>query len=120
MRMYSPGLRCDTPTFGTLLKHWRQARRMSQLDVALEAEVSSRHLSFVETGRAQPSRDMVLLLARALDVPPRARNDLLTAAGFAPLYRETPLDGPAMAQVRRALDFMLRQQEPYPALALDR
>ncbi len=118
--MYSPGLRCDMPTFGTLLKHWRQARRMSQLDVALEAEISSRHLSFVETGRSQPSRDMVLLLARVLEVPLRSRNELLTAAGYAPIYRETALDAPEMAQVRRALDFMLRQQEPYPAMVLDR
>jgi len=93
---------------------------MSQLDLSLEAEISARHLSFVETGRAHPSRDMVLLLARVLDVPPRARNELLTAAGFAPMYRERPLDAPDLSQVRRALDFMLRQQEPYPALVLDR
>jgi transcriptional regulator with XRE-family HTH domain len=118
--MYPPGWRCDTPTFGTLLKHWRQARRMSQLDVALEAEISSRHLSFVETGRSQPSRDMVLLLAQVLEVPLRSRNELLTAAGYAPIYRETVLNAPEMAQVRRALDFMLRQQEPYPAMVLDR
>jgi transcriptional regulator with XRE-family HTH domain len=93
---------------------------MSQLGLALEAEISTRHLSFLETGRAQPSRDMLLLLARALDLPLRGRNELLTAAGYAPLYRETPLDAPHMAQVRRGLDFMLRQQEPYPALVLDR
>jgi hypothetical protein len=85
----------------------------------MEAEVSSRHLSFVETGRAQPSREMVLLLARALDVPTRARNELLTAAGFAPVYRERGLEAPELADVRRALDFMLRQQEPFPALVLD-
>jgi transcriptional regulator with XRE-family HTH domain len=92
---------------------------LSQLALAVEAEISSRHLSFVETGRAQPSRDMVLLLARVLDVPPRARNELLTAAGYAPIYRETALEAPEMAQVRRALDFILRQQEPYPALVVD-
>jgi MmyB-like transcription regulator ligand binding domain len=86
----------------------------------MEAEVSSRHLSFVETGRAQPSREMVLLLARTLDVPARARNELLTAAGFAPVYRETGLDAPEMAQVKQALGFMLRQQEPCPAMVLDR
>ena len=93
---------------------------MSQLDLAVEAEVSSRHLSFVETGRAQPSRDMVLLLAHTLDVPLRDRNVLLHAAGYAPIYRETRLEEPAMAEARRALDFILRQQEPYPALVLDR
>jgi transcriptional regulator with XRE-family HTH domain len=93
---------------------------LSQLDLAVDAGVSSRHLSFIETGRAQPSREMVLLLARALDVPLRDRNDLLTTAGYAPIYRATRLDAPALAQVRRALDFILRQQEPYPALVLDR
>src|SRR5262245_14855075 len=105
---------------GPLLRQWRERRRMSQLDLSLEAEISARHLSFVETGRAHPSRDMVLLLARVLDVPPRARNELLTVAGFAPMYRERPLDAPELSQVRRALDFMLRQQEPYPALVHDR
>jgi transcriptional regulator with XRE-family HTH domain len=93
---------------------------MSQLDLALEAEVSSRHLSFVETGRSRPSREMVLLLTEVLDIPPRARNDLLAAAGYAPVYRESPLDAPEMAQFRRALDFILLQQEPYPAIVLDR
>src|SRR5687767_2745716 len=77
---------------GQLLRQWRERRRLSQLALAMEAEVSSRHLSFVETGRAQPSREMVLLLARALDVPTRARNELLTAAGFAPVYRERGLE----------------------------
>ena len=105
--------------FGTLLRQWRERRRLSQLGLALEAEVSTRHLSFVETGRAQPSREMVLLLARALDVPARARNELLTAAGFAPIYRERGLEAPELADVRRALEFMLRQQEPFPALVLD-
>jgi transcriptional regulator with XRE-family HTH domain len=93
---------------------------MSQLALATEAAISSRHLSFVETGRGHPSREMVLLLAGVLDVPPRARNDLLAAAGYAPVYRESGLDAPEMAQFRRALDFMLRQQEPYPAIVLDR
>ncbi len=93
---------------------------MSQLDLAVEAGISSRHLSFVETGRAQPSREMVLLLTRALDVPLRDRNDLLTVAGYAPIYRETDLAAPALTQVRRALELILRQQEPYPALLLDR
>ena len=93
---------------------------MSQLALAIEAEISSRHLSFVETGRSRPSREMVLLLAEVLDVPPRGRNDLLAAAGYAPIYRESDLEAPQMAQFRRALDFILRQQEPYPAIVLDR
>lgn len=105
---------------GELLRQWRVRRRLSQLDLAVDAEISTRHLSFIETGRAQPSREMVLLLARALDVPLRDRNDLLTTAGYAPIYRESGLDAPAMAQARRAFDFILRQQEPYPALVLDR
>lgn len=92
---------------------------MSQLALAVEAEISTRHLSFVETGRAQPSREMVLLLARVLDMPPRARNELLAAAGYAPIYRETKLEAPEMADVHRALDFILRQQEPYPGLVVD-
>lgn len=106
-------------TFGRLLKQWRERRRLSQLGLAVDAEISSRHLSFIETGRAQPSRDMVLLLSRVLEVPPRGRNDLLTAAGYAPVYRETGLEAPEMADVRRALDFMMRQQEPYPGLVID-
>jgi transcriptional regulator with XRE-family HTH domain len=93
---------------------------MSQLDLAVEAGISSRHVSFIETGRAQPSREMVVLLAQVLDMPLRDRNALLTVAGYAPIYRETSLAAPVMAQVRRALDFILRQQEPYPALVLDR
>src|SRR5215510_6985966 len=107
-------------SLGTLLRQWRERRRMSQLALALEAEISSRHLSFMETGRSRPSQEMVLLLADVLEVPPRARNDLLAAAGYAPIYRESNLDAPEMAQFRRALDFMLRQQEPYPAIVLDR
>lgn len=106
--------------FGALLRQWRMRRRLSQLDLAVDAEISTRHLSFIETGRAQPSREMVLLLARALDMPLRDRNDLLTAAGYAAVYRESALDAPVLAQARRALDFILRQQEPYPALVLDR
>jgi transcriptional regulator with XRE-family HTH domain len=105
---------------GTLLKQWRERRRMSQLGLSVEAEISTRHLSFLETGRAQPSRDMVMLLSRVLDVPVRKRNELLTAAGYAPIYRETTLEAPEMAQVRQAMGYMLRQQEPYPAMVLDR
>ena len=99
-------------SLGTLLRQWRERRRMSQLALAMEAEISSRHISFMETGRSHPSREMVLLLSEVLDVPPRARNDLLAAAGYAPIYRESDLDAPEMAQFRRALDFILRQQEP--------
>jgi transcriptional regulator with XRE-family HTH domain len=105
---------------GRLLQHWRRVRRMSQLDLAVEARVTSRHVSFVESGRAQPSREMVLVLARALDVPLRERNQLLLAAGYAPLYRETGVDEPAMSQVRAALDRVLRHHEPFPAVVMDR
>src|SRR5258708_14128760 len=93
---------------GERLREWRQRRRMSQLGLAVEAEISTRHLSFLETGRAQPSRDMVLLLSQVLEVPLRGRNELLTAAGSAPIYRQTALDAPGMAQARRTLGFMLR------------
>jgi transcriptional regulator with XRE-family HTH domain len=106
--------------FGRLLREWRTRRRVSQLGLAVEARVSSRHVSFIETGRAQPSREMILMLARVLDVPLRDRNELLTAAGYAAMYRATSLDAPALEQARRAIDFMLRQQEPYPAIAVDR
>ena len=106
--------------FGRLLREWRSRRRVSQLDLALEAGVSSRHVSFIETGRAQPSREMILVLARVLDVPLRDRNDLLMSAGYAAIYRATDLDAPALEQARRALDFMLKQQEPYPAIVVDR
>ncbi len=105
---------------GALLRHWRTARRLSQLALALDAEVSSRHLSYVETGRSRPSREMVLRLADALAIPLRERNMLLVAAGFAPRYFETSLDAPEMAQMRTAIALILRQQEPYPAFVLDR
>jgi transcriptional regulator with XRE-family HTH domain len=105
---------------GDLLRAWRQRKRMSQLDLALEAEVSTRHLSFVESGRAQPSREMVLHLAERLEVPLRERNVLLVAAGFAPVFRERALQDPALAPVRTAIDLVLKGHEPYPALAVDR
>jgi transcriptional regulator with XRE-family HTH domain len=105
---------------GRLLQHWRRVRRMSQLDLAVEAQVTPRHVSFVESGRARPSREMVLALAGALDVPLRERNQLLLAAGYAPLYRETGVEEPAMAQVRGALDQVLRHHEPFPAVVMDR
>jgi transcriptional regulator with XRE-family HTH domain len=101
--------------FGALLRQWRSRQKLSQLELALRADVSARHLSFVETGRAQPSREMVLLLAEVLDVPLRERNRLLRAAGFADQYRETALDDPELAAARRALEFVLDRHEPFPA-----
>jgi len=106
--------------FGDRLRHWRQQRRLSQLDLASDAEISTRHLSFVETGRASPSREMVLRLAERLQVPLRERNALLVAAGYAPMYKERPLDDPALAAARSAVDLILKGHEPYPALAVDR
>jgi transcriptional regulator with XRE-family HTH domain len=106
--------------FGAHLRHWRQHRRMSQLDLAHEAEISTRHLSFVETGRSVPSREMVLRLAERLDVPLRERNALLVAAGYAPMYKERPLDDPALGPARKAVDLILKSHEPFPALAVDR
>jgi transcriptional regulator with XRE-family HTH domain len=105
---------------GPMLRHWRNARRLSQLALAAESAVSLRHLSFIETGRASPSRGMVLKLAEVLDVPLRERNTLLLAAGFAPLYQESALDAPELAMVNDALEAILAQQEPYPALVIDR
>jgi transcriptional regulator with XRE-family HTH domain len=108
------------PAFGELLRSWRRRRSLSQLELSLNASVSSRHLSFVETGRARPSREMVLHLAEQLEVPLRERNTMLLAAGYAPLYVERPLDAPEMDAVRRALDRFLRAHEPYPAIVVDR
>jgi len=105
---------------GSLLRQWRQRRRMSQLALACEAEISTRHLSFVETGRSVPSREMLLQLAESLDVPLRERNTLLTAAGYAPVFRERPLDDPALSVARKAIDLVLAGHHPYPALAIDR
>jgi transcriptional regulator with XRE-family HTH domain len=105
---------------GALLQHWRRQRRMSQLVLSHEAGVTQRHVSFVESGRANPSREMVLTLARALDVPLRERNQMLLAAGYAPHYRETGLDDDSMARVRAALDRVLSHHEPYPAVVMDR
>lgn len=105
---------------GNLLREWRTRRRMSQLALALEADISARHLSFLETGRAKPSREMVLHLAERLDIPLRERNALLVAAGFAPLFSERRLDDPEMGSVRAAIDLVLAGHEPYPAIAVDR
>jgi transcriptional regulator with XRE-family HTH domain len=110
-----------TPTpIGEHLKTWRQRRRMSQLDLALDAEISTRHLSFIETGRARPSRDMVLHIAEQLEIPLRERNVLLLAAGYAPEFPERALDDPALEAARRAVDVVLKGHEPFPALAIDR
>jgi transcriptional regulator with XRE-family HTH domain len=105
---------------GDVLREWRQRRRLSQLDLAGEAAISARHLSFVETGRAAASRDVLLRLAEQLDMPLRARNQLLHAAGFAAIYPERPLDAPELAAARRAVDVVLAAHAPFPALAVDR
>lgn len=105
---------------GPLLREWRRRRRLTQLDLALEAGVSARHLSFVETGRARPSAELVLNLAEHLDVPLRDRNALLLAAGYAPVYGQRGLDEPEMGPVRAAIDQVLAGHEPYPALVVDR
>jgi transcriptional regulator with XRE-family HTH domain len=108
------------PSFGLLLKQWRSQRGFSQLDLAVTSQVSQRHISFLESGRANPSRDMVLQLAAVLQIPLRQQNLMLSAAGFAPIHTETDLSSPEMVPVRRALEFMLRQQEPYPGIVVDR
>jgi transcriptional regulator with XRE-family HTH domain len=105
---------------GEHLREWRQRRHLSQLDLAGDAEISARHLSFVETGRAAPSREMVLKLAERLNVPLRERNVLLIAAGFAPAFPQRPLDDPALKSARQAIDLVLKAHEPNPALAYDR
>lgn len=116
----SPPPPAPSAHIGKLLREWRGMRRLSQLDLALEANVSARHLSYVETGKSQPSRDMVTRLADVLDMPLRERNALLIAAGYAPTYRETSLDTETMAPVRRALEFILEHQNPYPAFVMNR
>jgi len=105
---------------GELLRQWRERRRLSQLDLAMQAEISTRHLSFMETSRSLPSRAMVLRLAEQLDLPFRERNHLLLAAGYAPVYSETALDAPGMAAVRAAVRQVLTGHEPYPAVVVDR
>ena len=109
-----------TAPIGLLLREWRAARGLSQLDLSLAAGVSTRHISYVETGKARPSRELVTRLADTLEMPLRERNALLVAAGFAPKYPETVLATPALAAVRRAIDSILQQQEPYPAFLLNR
>lgn len=120
--MYVPRVHAAMPTrgVGELLRDWRRRRRLSQLDLAGVAAISTRHLSYVETGRARPSRELVLHLAERLDVPLRDRNALLLAAGFAPAYGETDLDAAELAPVRVALDAVLAGHEPFPAVVVDR
>lgn len=112
--------RTAAPAFGAMLRDWRRRRRLSQLDLALEAGVSARHVSFMETGRAAPSRTMVLRLAEVLEVPPREQNGLLVAAGYAPVYAERDLDDPEMAAVRHGVQRVLDAHDPYPCVAVDR
>jgi transcriptional regulator with XRE-family HTH domain len=120
-RMDQPAARAPgASAMGVLLREWRAARRLSQQNLALDSGISPRHLSCVETGKAQPSRELVLRLADALSMPLRERNALLIAAGYAPGYPETGLAAPALARMRQAVDCILAQQEPYPAFLLDR
>src|SRR5262245_14542343 len=105
---------------GDLVRKWRRQRGLSQLHLAVEAEISQKHLSFIESGRASPSRDMVLQLAEHLDVPLRERNTLLPVAGFAPIFRDRPLTDPALARALATVERLLKAHEPYPALTVDR
>ncbi|KAA6459108.1 helix-turn-helix transcriptional regulator [Acidobacteria bacterium AB60] len=107
-------------TVGTMVRSWRELRRFSQLELALEAEVSQRHLSFIESGRSVPSREMVLHLAERLEVPFRERNAMLLAAGYSPVYGDRRFDDPSLRQAKSALEVLLRAHEPYPALVVDR
>ncbi|HYD14007.1 MAG TPA: helix-turn-helix transcriptional regulator [Allosphingosinicella sp.] len=113
-------MQTQTLPVGEQLRAWRSRRRLSQLDLALDAEISARHLSFLETGRSRPSRGMLLRLAERLAIPARDRNLLLVAAGFAPALPERPFDDPALAAARRAVELVLKAHEPFPALAVDR
>lgn len=115
----SEGMTTAQVPVGTLLRQWREHRRLSQSDLSLQADISTRHLSFVETGRALPSRDMVLLLAESLDLPLRDRNRMLLAAGFAPLYAQSTLDSPRMAAVGAAVRRTLHGHDPFPAALVD-
>ncbi|MGK2867362.1 MAG: helix-turn-helix domain-containing protein [Mycobacterium sp.] len=114
------GVHLQNPPFGSLMRSWRQRRRLSQLDLALEADVSARHVSFIETGRSAPSRAMVLRLAAALEVPAREQNQLLIAAGLAPAYSERTLEDPGMSAVRAGVERVLNAYNPFPCLAIDR
>jgi transcriptional regulator with XRE-family HTH domain len=115
-----PAIAQPPNSFGILLKQWRDQRSLSQLALSLTSQVSQRHISFLESGRAQPSQEMVLQLATVLEIPLRHQNLLLSAAGFAPVHTETDLSAPEMASIRQAIDFILHQHEPYPAIVIDR
>ncbi|ANJ10347.1 MULTISPECIES: helix-turn-helix domain-containing protein [Streptomyces] len=119
MTALTPGTAPAAQGVGPLLRAWRERRRVSQLELALRADSSARHISFVETGRSRPSEEMVLRLAEHLDVPVRERNALLLAAGYAPHYPETPLDDPALGALREGMERLIRGYEPYPALVVD-
>jgi transcriptional regulator with XRE-family HTH domain len=118
--MRSPPAPAPRSHVGELLREWRSVRRLSQLDLALAADVSSRHLSYVETGRAQPSRDLVSRLAQTLELPLREQNTLLVAAGYAPEYSESVLTSPELSTARRAIELILNKQDPYPAIVMNR
>ncbi|MGO9603823.1 MAG: helix-turn-helix domain-containing protein [Candidatus Binataceae bacterium] len=120
METHHSGTEVEPSGAGPLLRRWRESRHLSQLDLALEAEVSARHISFLETGRATPSREMLLALSNVLEVPLRERNVLLQAAGYAPVYRETGLEDPRMSHMRAAVELILKQHEPRSAIAFDR
>ena len=113
-------MRESVTSVGAMVKSWRELRRLSQLDLAVEAEISQKHLSFIESGRSAPSREMVLHLAEQLDVPLRERNAMLLAAGFAPAFQHRPLDDPTLALAKASMERLLKAHEPYPALAFDR
>ncbi len=115
-----PAARADRTPFSRLLRDWRNRRGLSQLDLALAVRTTQRHVSFIESGRASPSRDMILRLSAAMDIPLRQQNALLLAAGYAPVWRERDLSAPDLAMVATALDYMLAQHEPYPAFVVDR
>jgi len=115
-----PAMMQSARPVGSLLREWRERRRMTQMDLALDAEISPRHMSFLETGRSAPSREMLVRLAERLEVPMRERNVLLVAAGYAPVYPVRTLDDPALEAARKAIDVVLASQKPYPAFALDR
>jgi transcriptional regulator with XRE-family HTH domain len=119
-RIRRSALNVQISPVGTYLREWRHRRRLSQLDFALQAEISQRHLSFMESGRATPSREMLLKLAEHLDVPLRERNTWLLAAGYAPVFEERQLDSPALHEARQAIDVLLKSTEPFPALVVDR
>jgi transcriptional regulator with XRE-family HTH domain len=115
-----PGFGASAAPFGRLLKEWRKRRGLSQLDLAIAVRTTQRHVSFIESGRAAPSRDMILRLSAAMDIPLRQQNALLLAAGYAPVWRERDLSAPDLGMVNTALDYMLEQHEPYPAFVIDR